>query len=108
MCVCAYASLCIYYRTKNCFILYFCIHASSLVVLLDLLGLPVESNLPYRLKSLLSVSTFRFESEDDVFKLFNFEVVASGGLSVICFFMITARGAGLIGCSIYLRSKSKI
>lgn len=78
-------------------------NANSLVEFLDLFGLPVpvESNLPPYLFGDLSL-IFKLEDDDDRFKLVGLAVGCGAG--VIFFLMVTGIGAGLMGCSIYLRS----
>lgn len=70
--------------------------ANSLVDVLDLFGLPVESIRPYFLGVLPVSLTLRLD--EDCFRLF-----VSGALA-IGFLIVMGTGAGLIGCSIYFLS----
>ena len=74
------------------------VHASSLVALLDLFGLPVESNLPYFFCARFSApSTLKVDGEW-------FKLLLSGDTLGMGFLIVTVIGAGLIGCSIYFLS----
>lgn len=77
------------------------LHANSFVALRDLFGLPVESKRPYLRGDFLSPSTLKFDPEVDILRLVG---LVGAGL-VIFFLIVIGIGAGLIGCSMYLRSK---
>lgn len=70
------------------------------MALRDLLGLPIESKRPYLRGDFLSPSTLKLDAELEIFKL-----VGLAGVGVVMFFLIVIGiGAGLMGCSMYLRS----